>query len=151
LIRRETSDQPRQTFFRRPAANDGDTLVGFQAVTNKRIPTMTKPKQSKIDGFIDNRKSAAALMHQDQLFHAASGKIDGQCEAQLQTWSFEEACVMLNTEIDTLANHQTAFLRAKAGKPIMGCTTTSLINRDDTLARLLIAYGHYLSLRPEVK
>jgi hypothetical protein len=111
---------------------------------------MTKPKKSKFDDFLEGRKSAAALMHQDQLFHAASAEIDGQCEAQLQTWSFEEACVMLNTEIDTLANHQTAFLRAKAGKPNMGCTM-SLINRDDTLARLLVAYGHYLALRPEVK
>lgn len=28
---------------------------------------------------------------------------------------------------------------------------TSVINRDDALAHLLIAYGHYLMLRPEVK
>jgi hypothetical protein len=111
---------------------------------------MTKPKRNIIDDFEDNRTSAVARMHTDQLFHAASAKIDGQCEAQMQTWSFEEACVMLNTEIDTLANQQTAFLRAKAGKPKMG-GTTSIINRDDTLARLLIAYGHYLSLRPEVR
>ena len=110
---------------------------------------MTKPK-AKIDDFVDNRTSAAALMHRDQLFHAASAEIDGQREAKMQTWSFEEACVMLNTEIDTLANHQTAFLRAKAGKPNMG-NTTSLVNREHTLARLLIAYAHYLSLRPEVK
>jgi hypothetical protein len=110
---------------------------------------MTKAK-SKIDDFEDSRTSAVALMHTDQLFHAASAEIDGQSEAQLQTWSFEEACVMLNTEIDTLKNHQATFLRAKAGKPNMG-NTVSIINRDDTLARLLIAYGHYLSLRPEVK
>ena len=110
---------------------------------------MTKPK-AKIDDFIVNRRSAAGLMHRDQLFHAASAEIDGLREAQMQTWSFEEACVMLNTEIDTLTNFQAALLRAKAGQPNMG-GTTSIINRDDTLARLLIAYGHYLTLRPEVQ
>ena len=58
--------------------------------------------------------SAAALMHRDQLFHAASAEIDGQREAQMQTWSYEKACVMLNTAIDTLTINQAAFLRAKA-------------------------------------
>jgi hypothetical protein len=110
---------------------------------------MARP-EAKIDDFIDNRTSAAALMGRDQLFHAASAEIDGQREAQMQTRSFEEACVMLNTEIDTLTNNQAAFLRAKAGEPNMG-NTTSIIDRDDTLAHLLIAYGHYLTLRPEVK
>jgi hypothetical protein len=110
---------------------------------------MTKSKP-KIDDFIDNPASTAALMHRAQLYHAASAEIDGQREAQMQTWSFEEACAMLNTEIDTLTNNQAAFLRAKAGKPDMG-NITSIINRDYILARLLIAYGHYLSLRPEVK
>jgi len=110
---------------------------------------MTKRK-AKIDNFTDSGTSATTLMHRDQLFRAASSGIDGQREAQMQTWSFEEACVMLNTAINTLTNDQVAFMRAKAGKPNMG-GTTSIINRDDALAHLLIAYGHYLKVRPELK
>lgn len=116
--------------------------------------TKPKPKKSTHTKTGPSRKLPwQKAMRENLLFNLASDVIDGEVEVHGVWPDFEKASITLNTEIDTLSNLQRAFLRAKKHESIMLTErdAVTLIHRDESLTRLMVAIAHYLEAKTDVE